>query len=370
MPGHSILLSLANVGDRRQSTVATFAWAAAFELPLLAIAYQGHPDVLAVGLLVLFAVAHAINASSIHLGRLSDGRRAVLCGVMSALALAAVLQVGPDWSLLLPFLSAAMAVALPGRLLPVVLIWPAVLAGGLSVLVPGVRFGTLVVECTVVALGMASFRRMLELVAELYRSRDRMARLAVVEERLRIARDLHDLLGHTLLSIVLKAELIRKLGPPGEINDEARNIEQIGRLAIERVRAAVTEFRLISLSTAIAEAVSALRDAGIHAVVSDRGTPFPEQVETVLGWVIREGVTNVVRHSGARECQITVYRTESDAVVELRDDGEGTSADVNGGHGLRGLWERLAKVGGELDAKPDAAGGFRLTALVPLRAAP
>lgn len=362
MERQSALLTLANVGEQRRSPLSIVGWAATFEFPLFAAFSRQISAFLPAALLVLFACSHVVVASSFHLGKLGDGRRAVLCGLMSVVLVVIVLRFGPGWSLLFPYLSAALAISLPGKALPVTLGLPVALAAVLTD-----QFGSLAVQCTVVALGMASFRRMLELVAELYDTRARMAEVAVVEERLRISRDLHDLLGQTLLSIVLKAQLIRRGEDVTEdVTEEARNIEQIGRLAIERVREAVTEFRVASLSMALDEAVSALRDAGIHTVVRERGTPFPPQVETVLGWVVREGTTNVVRHSGARECEIAVYRTDNHAVVELWDDGAGSADTAGGGHGLRGLWERLAKVGGELDAEPHARGGFRLKALVPL----
>ncbi|GAA0639345.1 hypothetical protein GCM10010174_71780 [Kutzneria viridogrisea] len=392
---NSILLSLANVGDRRQPAVALVAGAIACEFPLFALvpnqAAGGRVllTATAAALVVLFAAVHVLAAVSFHLGRLSDARRGLLCGVLAVLACVQVWWFGAGWSLLLPYLAAALAISLPSRLLLVTLGVPVALAVLLTAVGTGIATGTVIVECVLVGLGMASFRRMLELVAVLYRDRERVATAVAVEERLRIARNLHDLLGHTLLGIVLKSELIRKLaantarGLTGddlatltEIASEAGNVESIGRLAIAQVRESVTECRTGSLAAVIAQARIALGDAGIQVVVRTPREPLPAVVEAVLSWVVREGVTNIVRHSRARECEITIYQEDRYAVAELIDDGSGgrragglgpPTPGVVSGNGLLGLFERLVKVGGQLDAQPRGDnGGFRLRALVPL----
>jgi two-component system sensor histidine kinase DesK len=396
----SILLTLANVGDHRQRPAVIITGAIVCEFPLFALIMNLSSNgrilvtVAATAVVVLFAAVHVVIAASFHLGRLSDSRRATLCAVLSALLCVQIWYFGAGWSLLLPYLTAALAVSLPGRLLLATLGGPVALIVLLTVAGTGIATGDLVVECLLVGLGMASFRRMLELVALLYRDRERVATAVALQERLRIARNLHDLLGHTLLGVVLKAELIRKLAGGiarrgtsavteqdlatlTEIATEAGNVESIGRLAIAQVRESVTEYRTGNLATTIAQARNALTDAGIQVVVRTPEAPLPAEVEAVLSWVVREGVTNIVRHSQARECEIAIYQHERHAVAELIDDGTGgrrmgalgtPAPGAVGGTGLLGLLERLAGVGGQLDAQPRGDRGFRLRALVPLPA--
>jgi two-component system sensor histidine kinase DesK len=393
-----MLLTLANVGERRGSAAIVTVGAIVCEFPLFALIVHHSPasrlsvNGISVTLVVLFAAIHVLIAVSFHLGRLSDARRALLCVVLAALLSVQVCGFGAGWSLMLPYLAAALAVSLPGRLLPVTIGFPIALTGLLALAGTSVAVGDLVLACLLVGLGVASFRRMLELVALLYRDRERVATAVATAERLRIARNLHDLLGHTLLGVVLKAELIRKLASAAtrstesalsekdlaalaEITTEAGNVESIGRLAIAQVRESVTEYRSGNLGAAIAQARGALTDAGIHVAVRTPRDPLPAEVEAVLSWVVLEGVTNIVRHSEARECEITISRRGRYAVAELIDDGNGGRRDgmrgarppgMTGGHGLLGLLERLARVGGQLDAQPRGDGGFRLRALVPL----
>jgi len=190
----------------------------------------------------------------------------------------------------------------------------------------------------------------------------------VAQERLRFSRDLHDLLGHSLSLMVVKAEVARRLGPADGAASarEAADIETIGRRALAEVREAVTGYRERLLATELTGARSALADAGIRAVVREPGPPLPGAVDDAFAWAVREGVTNVIRHSGAHECVIDVRRDECAAILTIVDNGA-TVADQHPtrGNGLRGLSERLDLLGGTLRAGPDPAGGFRLTATVP-----
>jgi two-component system, NarL family, sensor histidine kinase DesK len=208
--------------------------------------------------------------------------------------------------------------------------------------------------------------RMRSLIRELRETREELARLAVEEERLRFSRDLHDLLGHTLSLIVVKSEAVRRVvhRDPDAAAREAADIEEVGRRALAEVREAVTGYRERSLSTELDDARTALSGAGIEATVRASGTPLPASADALLGRALREGVTNVIRHSHAESCEIEVRTDGGQAVLEVLDDGVGGTG--NGGNGLRGLAERVSDAGGKLEAGSRLARGFRLAVAVPL----
>lgn len=201
----------------------------------------------------------------------------------------------------------------------------------------------------------------------LYRAREDVTRLAVAEERLRFARDLHDLLGHSLSVIVLKAELAGKLvsASPERAAGEMADIERVARQALADVREAVSGYREASLAAEIEEARSALTAAGIAVRVEPLPDRLPAPAENVLAWALREGVTNVIRHAGATAARITLARRDGNAELELTDDGRG-ARNFEPGNGLTGIRERVAGRSGEVEFGPGAGGGFRLRVSVPL----
>ena len=215
-----------------------------------------------------------------------------------------------------------------------------------------------------------------EAVRELRAAREELARRAVEKERMRFSRDLHDLLGHTLSVIVVKSEAARRLAPRdmeaalGQITD----IEAVGRQALTEIREAVTGYREGSLATELDRARSALSAADIAPVVRQSGPLLTPQNEALLGWVVREAVTNVVRHSGATRCEITFDGVMDRVRLTIADDGPGDGgaatgpAEGIGGTGLKGLTERLAVAGGSLRAGPSPRGGFTVTAELPVEA--
>ncbi|MFI5679513.1 sensor histidine kinase [Streptomyces cellulosae] len=215
-----------------------------------------------------------------------------------------------------------------------------------------------------------------EAVRELRVAREELARRAVERERLRFSRDLHDLLGHTMSVIVVKAEAARRLAGRDltAALDQITDIESVGRQALTEIREAVTGYREGSLATELDRARSALSAAGIEPVVRQSGPPFTPQTEALLSWVVREAVTNAVRHSGATRCEITVAATADHVRLTVADDGPGTSAtgpgpgpaEAIGGTGLKGLTERLGAAGGSLRAGPSPRGGFTVTAELPV----
>ncbi|MFD8543814.1 sensor histidine kinase [Streptomyces sp. NPDC059649] len=343
--------------------------------------------------------------------RLRDTRYPVVAlGVLAAITFAIALGFGGSWFLFFPLLSLASGTvrALRGKKLAV---WLIVLSGAAGFLSGqagdpsdafGVGYGTFLsgmVTSTVLSL--------FDTIQELRATRQELARSAVEKERLRFSRDLHDLLGHTMSLVVVKAEAVRRLAPRDldAALAQAADIEAVGRQALTEIREAVTGYREGSLTTELDRARSALEAAGIEAVVRQSGPPLPPQAGALLGWVVREGVTNALRHSGATRCEIAVHADEERVRLTITDDGrgpvssgatptagrtwlrdrtpgpdgdtagtapaDGTAASPGtpgppGGTGLKGLTERLAAAGGTLHSGPDGRRGFRVTAELPV----
>ena len=210
-------------------------------------------------------------------------------------------------------------------------------------------------------------RLLVEANQQLNQAREQIARLAVGEERLRFARDLHDLLGHSLSVIALKSELAGRLikNTPGLAAHEIEDIEKVARDALREVREAVTGYRQPTLAAELAGAHEVLTAAGIEYHVDHDHVPLPPAVEAVLAWTVREGVTNVMRHSQAKRCAVRIINKDGHATAEVIDDGRGGTPEA--GSGLRGLEERVRERGGTLTAEPLPHEGFRLRVTLPLR---
>jgi two-component system sensor histidine kinase DesK len=219
-----------------------------------------------------------------------------------------------------------------------------------------------------VLVGLASVagRLLVEANQRLSLAREQIARLAVGEERLRFARDLHDLLGHSLSVIALKSELARRLilRTPGLAAHEVEDIEKVARDALREVREAVAGYRQPTLAAELAGAREALTAAGVQCHIDQEHAPLPPAVEAVLAWAVREGATNVMRHSQAQRCSIRVGQKGGSAIVEVIDNGRGGSPAA--GSGLSGLRERVVERGGNLIAEPLPHEGFRLRVTLPL----
>jgi two-component system sensor histidine kinase DesK len=209
-------------------------------------------------------------------------------------------------------------------------------------------------------------RLLIQANQQLSLAREQIARLAVGEERLRFARDLHDLIGHSLSVIALKSELAGRLikTTPGLAAHEVEDIEKVARDALREVREAVAGYRQPTLGAELAGAHEALTAAGIEYHVDQDHAPLPPAVEAVLAWTVREGVTNVMRHSQAKRCAIRITNQDGRATVEVVDNGLGGT--LQPGSGLRGLRERVLERGGTLTAEPLPHEGFRLRVTLPL----
>ncbi|MGI5489185.1 sensor histidine kinase [Microtetraspora malaysiensis] len=278
---------------------------------------------------------------------------------------------GDNWLYLLVMLAIALGVTVRGRKMPPLLF--ALCA--VSAAITGWRDGDLTAVLSLVwgvlcaGIVPAVIIRLWEAIRELQRTREELARAAVTEERLRFSRDLHDLLGHTLSVIVVKAEAVRRLAPRDvdAAAAQAADIERIGREALTEVRAAVTGYRGRGLAAELDSARTALADAGIGLTIRTASADLPPEVDALLGWAVREGVTNVIRHSGATRCEIDLEQgTDGGMELRISDDGGGRSPALDRepgarqGNGLAGLRERVRAVGGRLSADSAPSGGFRL----------
>jgi two-component system sensor histidine kinase DesK len=201
---------------------------------------------------------------------------------------------------------------------------------------------------------------------KLLRAHEEIEHLAKVAERERIARDLHDVLGHTLSVIILKSELAGKLldRDPGRAGNEIREVEQISRQALSEVRDAIRGYRSQGLAAELAQAKSTLETAGL-TVLCDAATTMklPAVQESVLSLAVREAVTNVMRHAQARNCRMRLEQQNGSCRLEIQDDGRG--GFYSEGNGLRGMRERVEMLGGTLIRHTDA--GTTLTITLPLK---
>jgi two-component system sensor histidine kinase DesK len=230
-------------------------------------------------------------------------------------------------------------------------------------------------------LDMIGLARLGRAVRELYAARRELARLAVAEERLRVARDLHDLLGHTLSMIALKSELARRLveQDPERAVLEIAEVEGVARQTLREVREAVAGYRQPTLLSELEGAQQLLEAAGIDHHVELATPGLPPAIDAVLAWVVREGVTNVVRHSRARRCHIQVTQAAGWVHSEVTNDdpkpspaGREQLTAPAPGSGLGGIAERLASLGGRFDAGPcvwEGRVGFRLRVDLPIPSA-
>jgi two-component system sensor histidine kinase DesK len=222
-------------------------------------------------------------------------------------------------------------------------------------------------------LDMIGFVRLSDALRELQNAREELARQAVTEERLRMARDLHDLLGHSLSLITLKSDLAGRLleKDARAATQQVHELERVARQALREVREAVAGYRQRTLHGELDGARQILEAAGIECTIEYKPRSLPPEIDMVLAWIVRETVTNIIRHSQARHCLIHIVSDNAHIRTEIHNDGPPRTASSNaGGSGLSGLAERLAKVGGkiEADALPASDGpGFQVKAEIPLR---
>lgn len=218
-----------------------------------------------------------------------------------------------------------------------------------------------------IGIMMYAFAQQIQALVRLRAAQSEVARLAVVEERARFSRDMHDVLGHSLTVVTVKSELARRLVSidPGRAEEEIADVERLTRAALADLRAAVAGYRGMDLSTELAVAQASLAAADIEAHLPENAEVAAPELREVFGWVLREGVTNVIRHSGARNCWVELTRTS----LAVCDDGRGMPAQDGGpgsacaasASGLRGLGERADAAGAVLQVGASSHGGIRLS---------
>jgi two-component system, NarL family, sensor histidine kinase DesK len=315
-------------------------------------------------------------------GELSPSERRIHVALLLTLAaLALCLEVAYGSGIAYQFMFVVIAAAVTLSTLPAALTVVAIMAltSGFYALRSGwdalsSSWESAVAPFAIVGFSMIIVSRLVFTVRELRAAREEVARLAVAEERLRFARDLHDLLGHSLSSITLKSELAGRLLPaaPDKAAAEVRDIEGVARNALREVREAVAGYRQPTLDEELASAQQILEAAGIACEIERNFGGLPNDVDAVLAWTVREGTTNVIRHSRAEHCEIRVMQEGEGIQVEISDDGLGsTSAGEDtyaSGSGLSGLAERVARFAGDgkIETISPPGGGFHLRVSLPL----
>ncbi|ONI68535.1 hypothetical protein BWI15_36720 [Kribbella sp. ALI-6-A] len=321
---------------------------------------------------LLVTVAHAVAGLLLlragiatYLGGPRPSRRLVAVAV--GLGAVGVL-VSPAWALGLVVTGAALTVVLA----PV--LWLSALLG--LVLGGAVLIGVLADDLPAAfsylyGIGVLAFTCrisvwMLRLGWEIDKSREVSAQLAVAEERLRFARDLHDALGRNLSLVALQSELAARLAERGDAGAAGQmlDVRRIAHESLQEMRTVVSGYRATDLDTELAGAQSVLRSAGITCRVIGDGTGLPAATQTALGWVVREATTNVLRHSNATTCRIELEAVGNEVVLRVANDGV-RAAVTETGHGLVGLRERLMGVSGTLSVESRPDGWFVLTARLP-----
>jgi two-component system sensor histidine kinase DesK len=230
----------------------------------------------------------------------------------------------------------------------------------------------LILSVGITALVVYGLSRLALLVRQLEEAREELARCAVIQERLRFSRDVHDLLGLSLSAIALKSELVSRLmtDRPDQAREEIGEIMQMSRQALADVRSVASGTSRLSLIKECRLARSVLEAAQVELTLN-LTSDIPEPASTAFATLLREGVTNVLRHTKAEWCEITIGMDDSVASMEILNNGVACSPlvpapDGGGGSGLRNLSERMAVLGGSLTARPEDDGCFRLTAVLPV----
>ena len=364
--------------NRKQRVVKslwTGIWLVYLSAPVTDLLHGGHST--GVRILGWLGLAAFVTWYMLLVFRTGRGERNTLVlgslGVLAAQSTLLALTLGREWLVLFVYGSIATGAALPLRMAS----W---MIPAACELLTAVAFAVadghsylagLLIPALLGGFAMTGVRELVRTTIALREARATVAQLAANEERLRLARDLHDLLGHSLSLITLKSELAGRMlpGRPEEAAQQVADIEQVSRQALVDVREAVTGYRRPRLHAELAGARVALTAAGVTAALP--GEPdldgVPEESESALAWALREAVTNVVRHSGAGRCTVELLRRQTldGPLLELTVEDNGSGGEGAGhGNGLAGLTERLTKAGGTLEAGP-LKSGFRLVARVP-----
>jgi two-component system sensor histidine kinase DesK len=288
-----------------------------------------------------------------------------------AVALLGFFGFGADWAAPPALSFAVLLLCLSGRVRGITTV--VALGAYIAVTLTNFHGGDVVRNCEEFALSTLIFYAIPRLVVfarELEDTRAELAGAAVSEQRLRWARDLHDTLGHGLSVVVLKLELAERLAARDHDRSlaELREARTLLRDSIGEMQTVVAGMRDTSLAGEVASARTILNSVGVQTKIDLAPIELDQSTSQVLAWIVREGATNVVRHSDSTVCHLRLHADTDRVVLELASDGKPitTRRVPSGGHGLRGMRERLAELDGELEAGAQPGGGFLVRACLPL----
>lgn len=340
------------------STVASVPW---MIFPLLTIVNGGgSPGYRALGvvLMALFAFAFVLSVPLIWSRPLL--KRVLIGAAMFAYTLALIPWLGQGVTFLWTYVGVIFAMSVLPWGLTLGLIGALALgAAAVEFVISGWSDSVLNAPLTIgtISLMLAAFFRQITVSNQLRRTQANLEVMVVERERDRVARDLHDILGHSLTVISMKAELAERLidVDPARAQTELAELAELSRATLSDARATVASVRIVNVSAELAAARSTLAAANIDAELPGSTDVVPGSRRELAGWVVREGVTNVLRHSGATRCRIRLSATE----IEIDDNGRGPDL-IADGNGLRGLRERVDAAGGSLWMGTGELGGFCL----------
>ncbi|MEV0092383.1 histidine kinase [Streptomyces sp. NPDC050738] len=325
----------------------------------------------AVGVLALYGLQ--FRCTSARARQWTVGRRRLVLGVQGLLTFVPLFWLGMNWGSMVGPFAGSVLLTLPGPLA-----WSAfgsiqfsMIGYAVSQGFAALEIGYIGVSGTLAGLVIYGLTRLSDLVREVHDTRAEMARMAVTQERLRFARDLHDLLGYGLSTITLKSELIHRLIDvnPERARSEVASVLSVSRQALADVRLVASGYRAMSLEREAGSVAEVMAVADVRADVNISCGRLHPVVDTVLATALREGVTNILRHSKVQTCTIT-GTVEGDRVrLVLTNDGvsdESRTADPHSGSGLGNLRTRLSEIGGGLTAGAVAGSSFRLVAEAPV----
>jgi two-component system sensor histidine kinase DesK len=298
--------------------------------------------------------------------------KALTLTLQAALTFLPFLWFGITWGSMGGILGASILLMLAAPLSWILFTLVVVVIGGYSFAIHLPFVTDLYTPLTTVLTGLVLYglTRLTDLVYEVQSARAELARMAVAQERLRFSRDVHDLLGYSLSAITLKCELIHRLvvANPERAREEVTSVLEVSRQALADARLVARSYREMSLADEAESAATVLAAADIRATLDIRCGRLHPAVDTALATTLREGVTNVLRHSKAVSCAITAYREDNTVRLTLVNDGVVVKDRFHGpgGSGLDNLRTRLGTVGGRLTAAALADGRFRLVAEAPV----
>ena len=331
---------------------------------------QPHLPLLAAGAFV-FGVCHLLIVRLDPPGW-QRSLQGVALGVQAVLTVLIPIFGGVAWLALGAYLLGSLGIVLRPRLAAPLI---AIATAGLVVLMVREQIGAtevvlLTLQNVITGLCIAGGVRVGGLAVELFAARDESAALAVDNERLRFARDLHDVLGHSLSAIALKSELTARLlrVKPEAAESELDTIRDIAAKSLTDVRAVAKGYRSLNLTREATSLTSVLRSAGVH--VADFAVPedLPPHIADALAWTLREGVTNILRHANATRVELACRQDAGDVELVLSNNGVGPAqrkTDAVGGNGITGLTERVHAVGGQLHTESPRPDWFALTVHIP-----